>query len=94
MLDRMVENACEQDVCSREESPLRRRVLAAFLSQVGLSYRKREGVDQSYEAIRRRLHRLNGLFEPEPVVTRGCRRREENGEMVYVWAAIDCDALG
>ncbi|MFC7157623.1 DDE-type integrase/transposase/recombinase [Halomarina halobia] len=94
MLDRMVEKACQQDVCSREDTPLRRRVLTAFLYHAGLSCRKIEPfVDRSHEAIRQWFHRLKHLFESD------CRQRDEiaidettveiDGEEVYVWAAVD-----
>ena len=98
MLDRMVEKACQEEVFSREDTPLGRHVLAAFLYHAGLTYRKIEPfVDRSYEAIRGRFHRLKHLFEPD------CRERKEvaadetkidiNGEEVYVWAAVDCETL-
>jgi len=98
MLDRMVEKAREQEVFSREDTPLRRRVLAAFLHHAGLSYRRIEPfVDRSHEAIRQWFHRLKHLFTPD------CQEREEvavdetkievDGEEVYVWAAVDCETL-
>ena len=98
MLNRMVEKAREQEVFSCEDTPTERRVLAAFLYHAGLSYRKIEPfVERSYEAIRHWFHRLKHLFEPD------CRERQEvavdetkidiDGEVVYVWAAVDCDTL-
>lgn len=54
-------------------------------------------LDRSHEAIRQWLHRLKHLFEP------GCQDRQEvavdetkielDGEVVYVWAAVDCETL-
>jgi len=72
MLDRMVEKAREQKVFPDEDTPLRRRVLAAFLYHAGLSYRRIEPfVERSYEAIRQWFHRLKYLVEPD------CRERAE-----------------
>ena len=98
MLDRMIEKAREQEVFSREDTPTRRRVLAAFLYHAGLSYRKIEPfVGRSYEAVRQWFHRLKHLFEPD------CQERDEvavdetnieiDGKEVYVWAAVDCETL-
>ena len=98
MLDRMIEKAREQEVFSREDTPTRRRVLAAFLYRAGLSYREIEPfVGHSYEAVRQWFHRLKHLFEPD------CQERDEvavdetnieiDGKEVYVWAAVDCETL-
>jgi putative transposase len=38
MLDRVVENAREEEVFSREDTPTEQRVEAAFLYHAGLSY--------------------------------------------------------
>lgn len=49
----MVEKARQQEVFSCEDTPTKRRVLAAFLYHAGLSYRRiKPFVDRSYEAIR------------------------------------------
>ncbi|WP_281194372.1 DDE-type integrase/transposase/recombinase [Halorubrum sp. F4] len=98
MLDRMVEKARQQEVFSREDTPTERRVLAAFLYHVGLSYRRIEPfVDRSHEAIRQWFHWLKHFFEPD------CRDRQEvavdetkveiDGDEHYVWAAVDCEML-
>jgi putative transposase len=72
MLDCIVEKARQEDVFSREATPTERRVLAAFLSHAGRSYRKIEPfVDRSHEAIRQWFYRLRHLFEPD------CRERDE-----------------
>ncbi|MBP1921936.1 hypothetical protein J2751_000933 [Halorubrum alkaliphilum] len=42
MLNRTVEKARQQEVFSREDTPMERRVLAAFLYHTGLSYRRIE----------------------------------------------------
>ncbi len=53
MLDRIVKQARQEEVFSYEDMPLDRRVLAAFLSHTGHSYRKIEPfIDRSDEAIR------------------------------------------
>lgn len=53
MLECRVEKACQQEVFSREDTPLGRRVLAALLSSANLPYRRIELFgDRSYEAIR------------------------------------------
>ena len=98
MLDRVVEKARQQEVFSREDTPTKRRVLAAFLYHAGLSYRRIEPfVERSYEAIRQWLHRLKHLFEPD------CRARQEvavdetkietDGTEHYVWAAVGCETF-
>lgn len=98
MLDRMVKEARQQEIFSREDTPTERRILAAFLYHAGLSYRRSEQfVDRSHEAIRQWFHRLKHLFEPD------CQDRNEiavdetkvevDGEEVYVWAAVDCETL-
>lgn len=97
MLDRMVEKARQQAVCTHEDTPFRRRVLAAFLSHVGPSYRKVEPFgDCFHEAIRQWFHRLH-LFKPD------CRDQDKvavdetnieiDGQVVYIWAAVDCEML-
>lgn len=98
MLDYLVEKARQQEVISREDTPLRRRVLATFLYHAGLSYRRLEPfVERSYEAIRQWFHRLEHLFEAD------CRARDEvavdetkieiDGAEHYVWVAVDCERL-
>ncbi|MFA9517324.1 hypothetical protein ACERIT_08920 [Halopenitus sp. H-Gu1] len=96
MLDRLVEKARQQDVFSREDTPTKRRLLAAFLYHAGLSYRRIESfVERSYEVIRKWSHRLKHLFEPD------CRERHEvavdetkpeiDGSEHCIWAAVDCE---
>lgn len=96
MVDRMVEKARQQEVFSREDTPLRRCVLAAFLYHAGLSYRRIEPfVDRSYEAIRNWFHRLKYLFEPDyrdrQEVAVNETKVEIDGDEHYVWGAVDCD---
>jgi putative transposase len=97
MFDRKVEKARQQEVFSREDPPLGRRVLTALLYSAGLSYRRIEPfVDRSYEAIKQWFHRLKHLFEPD------CRARAEvavdettiviGDEQHSAWA-VDCDTL-
>jgi hypothetical protein len=83
---RMVEKAREEEeICSREDTPHRRRVLTAFLYHVGLSCRKIEPfVDRSYEAVRQRFHRLRYLFETDTELTKrspSTRRRARSTAM-------------
>lgn len=98
MLDRMVEQAREQEICSREDTPTEKRVEAAFLCHAGLSYRRVERVDEcSYEAVRQWYHRLAHLFEPDPdyhstVAIAETTLNVEETE-VYVWAAVDVDTF-
>jgi len=98
MLDRMIEKASEQDVFSRGDTPIERRVEAAFLYQVGLSYSRVErAVGRSYEGVRHWYHRLAHLFDPEPdhkstVTVDEMKIRIEDVE-VYIWAAIDVDTF-
>lgn len=71
MLDHVVEQAREQEVCarpfSREDTPTEDRVLAALLYQAGASSRDVwEGVGVSHEAVRQWYLRLAHLFEPKP----------------------------
>lgn len=98
MLNRTVEKARQREVFFREDTPIERRFLAAFLYHAGLSYRRIEPlVDRSHEAIRQWFHRLKHFFEPD------CRDRQEvavdetkveiDGDEHYVWAAVDCETL-
>jgi putative transposase len=66
MLGRMVEEARQQEVFSRENMPTARRVHAAFLYHADLPHRRIEPfIDRSYEAIRQWFHRLEHVFEPD-----------------------------
>ena len=68
----MVEKARQQKVFSREDTPLRRRVLTVFLYHASLLYRRIEPfVDCSFEPIRQWFHRLEHFFEPN------CQARQE-----------------
>jgi putative transposase len=98
MLDRMVEKARQQEIFSREDTPTEKRVLGAFLSHAGLSFRKIEPVvGCCYEAIRDWFHRCKHLFKPD------CQARQDvavdetkieiDGTEHYVWAAVDCATL-
>ena len=67
MLDHVVEQARQEEIFSRGDTPTEQRVEAAFLYHVGLSYRRVERVvGRSHEAVRQWYHRLAHLFEPEP----------------------------
>jgi len=67
MLDRVIEQAREVEIFSREDTPTDQRVEGAFLYHAGLSYRRVERVvGRSHEAVRQWYHRLAHLFEPEP----------------------------
>ena len=53
MLDCVVEQAREEKIFSREDTPTEQRVEDAFLYHAGLSYRRVERViGRSYEAVR------------------------------------------
>lgn len=67
MLDRVMEQAREQEIFSREDTRIDQRVEAVFLYHAGLSYRRAERVvGPSHEAVRQWYHRFAHLFEPEP----------------------------
>jgi putative transposase len=67
MLGCVVEQAREQEIFSREDTPTEQRVEAAFLYHAGLSYRRVEKViGRSYEAVRQWYRKLAHLFDPEP----------------------------
>jgi hypothetical protein len=94
MLDRMMEEARQQEVFSREDTPTEKRVFGAFLSHAGLSLRKiGPFVGCCYEAIRDWFHRCKHLFEPD------CQTRqtvavdetqiEIDGTEHHAWAAVD-----
>jgi putative transposase len=94
----MAEKARQQKMFSREDTPTEQRVLGAFLSHVGLSYRKiKPFVGCCHEAIRDWFHRCKHLFEPD------CRERHEvavdetkidaDSQTLSIWAAVDCDTL-
>jgi len=98
MLDRVIEQACEEEVFSREDTPTGQCVEAAFLYHDGLTYRRvEEVVGRSYEAGRQRYHRLAHLFDPEPdhhatVAIDETKVSVEDNE-VYVWAAVNVDTF-
>ena len=98
MLDRMVEKARQQEIFSREDTPTEKRVLGAFLSHAGLSYRTIEPfMGCYYEAIRDWFHRCKHLFEPDCQSRQGVTVDETNieidGDDHYVWAAVDRETL-
>jgi putative transposase len=95
MLDRMVEKARQQEIFSREDTPTEKRVLGAFLSHAGLSFRKIEPfVGCCYEAIRDWFHRCKHLFEPDcqarQAVAVDETKIEIDGTEHYAWATVDC----
>jgi len=98
MLDRVVEQARQQEIFSREDTPTEKRVEGAFLYHAGLSYRRVERVvGRSYEAVRQWYHRLAHLFDSEPdyhatVAVDETKVSVEDDE-VYVWAAVDVDTF-
>jgi len=98
MLDRVVEQAREEEIFSREDTPTDQRVEVAFLYHAGLSYRHVQTVvGCSHEAVRQWYHRLAHLFEPEPdhhatVAVDETNVNVEDDE-VYVWAAVDVDTF-
>ena len=98
MLDRIIEQAREEDVFSREDTPTEQRVQAAFLYHAGSSYRRvEEVVGCSYEAVRQWYHRLAHLFDPEPdhhaTVAVDETKVNVEDEEVSVWAAVDVDTF-
>ena len=94
MLDQVIKRACEQRVFSREDTPTEQRVEAAFLYQLGLSYRQvGEWLGHSHQAVHEWYTALADLFDPEPdehgtVVVDETKVVVDDRE-VYVWAAID-----
>lgn len=67
MLDRVVEHAREQELCSRDDTPTEERVLEAVLYQAGVSYRDvGAGVGVAHETVRKWYLQLAHLFDPEP----------------------------
>lgn len=78
---------------SREDTPTRERVEAAFLYQLGLSYRAvGEWLGHSHQSVHEWYTRLADLFEPAPddhrtVVVDETKVGVEDEE-VYVWAAV------
>jgi putative transposase len=98
MLGRVVEQAREEEIFSREDTPTEQRIEAAFLYHAGLSYRRVEKViGRSYEAVRQWYHKLAHLFDPEPdhhstIAVDETKLNVEETE-VYVWAAIDVETF-
>jgi putative transposase len=98
MLDRVIEQAREKEIFSREDTPTAQRVEAAFLYHVGLSYRRvEEVVGRSHEAVRQWYHRLAHLFKSEHdhhemLAVDETKVNVEDTE-VYVWAAVDVDTV-
>lgn len=98
MLDHVAEQAREQKIFSREDTPTEQRVESAFLYHAGLSYRRvQQVVERSYEALRQWYHRLAHLFDPEPdyhstVAINETKLKVEETE-VYVWAAVDVETF-
>lgn len=90
----MIEQAREEEIFSREDTPTDKRVEAVFLYHAGLSYRRVERVvGRSHEAVRQWYHRLAHLFEPDPdnhaTVAVGETKVSVEDDEVYVWAAVD-----
>lgn len=98
MLDQVVTRARTQEVFSREDVPTEQRVEAAFLYQLGLSYREvGEWLGHSHQAVHEWYTALADLFAPEPathrtVVVDETKVTVEDRE-VYVWAAVDRDSF-
>ena len=98
MLGRVVEQAREEKIFSRGDTPTEQRVEAAFLYHAGLSYRRVEKViGRSYEAVRQWYHKLAHLFDPEPdhhstVAIDKTKLNVEETE-AYVWAALDVETF-
>jgi len=98
MLDRVIREAREQEIFSREDTPTDQRVEAAFLYHAGLSYRRvEEVIERSHEAVRQWYHRLAHLFDPDPdhhatVAVDETKVSAEDDE-IYVWVAVDVDTF-
>lgn len=88
MLDRMVEKVRQQKVFCHEDTPLCRRVLAAFLSTLDCDIVES---DCSLIDTTRRFsscYRLKQLFEPDRQ-----DRQEVAIEAMYIWGEVDCETL-
>jgi len=99
MLDRETEQAREEEIFSREDTPTDQRVEPAFLYHAGLSYRRVERVvGRSHEAVRQWYHRLAHLFDPaldyHAIVAVDETKVSLEDDEVYVWAAVDVDTFG
>ena len=98
MLDHISEQARAKEVCSREDTPTERGVLAGLLSHAGLSFRRIDPfVDECHVAVHDWYHRLEHLVEPdrgrrEAVAVEKTKRDTEHQE-VSVWAAVDGDTF-
>ena len=98
MLDHIIEQAREDEIFFREDTPLSRRVLAGFMYHAGLSFRRIEPfVDVYHAAVHDWYRRLKHLFEPDrdrrqTVAVNGTKIDIEDEE-VYVWATVDVDTF-
>ena len=98
MLDHIVDQAREEKIFSREDTPTEQRVLAGFMYYAGLSFRRIEPfVDVCHVAVHDWYHRVEDLFEPDrdrrQAVTVDETKLEIEDKEVSVWAAVDVDAF-
>ena len=98
MLDHIIEQAREDEIFSRKDTPTERRVLAGFICHAGLSFRRIEPfVDVCHVAVHDWYHRLKHLFEPDrdrrQAVAVDETKIDIEDEEVYVWAAVDVDTF-
>jgi len=98
VLDHSIEQAREEEIFSREDTPTEQRVLAGFMYHAGLSFRRIEPfVDVCHVAVHDWYHRLEHLFEPDRDRREAVAVDETNldiaDEAVSVWAAVDGDTF-
>ena len=98
MLDHIIEQAREEEIFSREDTPTEQRVLAGFMYHAGLSFRRIEPfVDVCHVAVHDWYHRLEHLFEPDRDRHEAVAVDETNldieDEEDSVWAAVDGDTF-
>ena len=94
MLAHVLKKAREQEIFSRDDTPIEQRVLANFLYHAGLSFRRIEPfVDVCHVAVHDWYHRLKHLFEPDrdrrKAVAVNETKLEIEDEKVYVWTAVE-----
>jgi len=92
----MVEKVREEKILYYERTSTEEKALGAFLSQLGLSYRKVERfVYRSYEAVPQWYHALPEFFEPreveKQVVAVDETKTKVDGKHAYVRTAVDVE---
>jgi len=98
MLDHISDQARAEEVCSREDTPTDRRVLAGFLPHAGLSVHRIDPfVAGCHAAVRDWCHRLKHLFDPgrgrREAVAADETKRDIEDQKVSVWTAVNRDTF-